>query len=97
MADRLLELLQKRQTSGTAASLQTPKYLDAMVLSKGTVANIGEFRPVESIPGPTSQVYNVAVLGTTIIPKSTFGGSPDRYVFIDYLDDDYLDPEFLIL
>lgn len=97
MADRLLELLQKRQASGTAPSLQAPKYLDAMVLSKGTVANIGEFRPVESIPGPTSQAYNVAVLGTTINPRTVFGGSPNRYLAIDYLEEDYFDPEFLIL
>lgn len=97
MADRLLELLQKRQASSATANLQAPKYLDAMVLSKGTVADIGEFRPVESIPAPTSQAYNVAVLGTTINPRTVYGGTPDRYLYIDYLDEDYMDPEFLIL
>lgn len=94
MADRLLELLRKRETSGAVARIQTPKYLDAMVLSKGTVADINQLRPVDSIPSSPVQKLNVAVDGTTYIPTFKFAGNQQRYVYFDYQDEDYVDPQF---
>jgi hypothetical protein len=94
MADRLLELLRKREASGTVARIQTPKYLDAMVLSKGAVADINQLRPVESIPNLPVQKLNVAVDGTTYSPIFKFAGPQQRYVYFDYQDEDYVDPQF---
>jgi hypothetical protein len=94
MADRLLELLRKRETSGAVARIQTPRYMDAMVLSKGTIADINQLRPIEAITGPSVQSYNVAVDGTQVSPAFKFAGSNERYVYFDYQDEDYVDPLF---
>jgi hypothetical protein len=94
MADRLLDLLKKRETSSGTAKLQTPKYMDAMVLSKGTVADINQIRTVDTISTLTLQVFNVSVDGTTVNPRTAWTGVPDRYTLIDYLQDDYFDPQF---
>lgn len=68
--------------------------MDAMVLSKGTVADINQFRPVESIAGPSVQSYNVAVDGTQVSPAFKHAGSNERYIYIDYQFEDYVDPLF---
>lgn len=94
MADRLLELLKKREASSATAKLQTPRYLDAMVLSKGTVADINQIRTIDTVSALTLQVLNVSVDGTAINPRTAFSGVPDRYTLIDYMEDDYFDPQF---
>ena len=94
MADRLLELLKKREASSATAKLQTPRYLDAMVLSKGTVADINQIRTIDTVSALTLQVLNVSVDGTTVNPRTTWTGVPDRYTLIDYMEDDYFDPQF---
>lgn len=94
MADRLLELLKKREASSATAKLQTPRYLDAMVLSKGTVADINQIRTIDTVSALTLQVLNVSVDGTTVNPRTAWTGVPDRYTLIDYMEDDYFDPQF---
>jgi len=95
MADRLLELLRKREASGVTAKLQTPRYLDAMVLSKGTVDNIGNLRVIDNSPSDVIQVYNVAVdPNSQLIPRSKWNSpAPERYLLFDYQEEDYVDPE----
>lgn len=94
MADRLLELLRKREAASATAKLQTPRYMDAMVFSKGTVADINQIRTIDNISSISSQAFNVSVDGTTLNPRTTWAGVPERYTLIDYLEDDYFDPEF---
>jgi hypothetical protein len=94
MADRLLELLRKREAGSATAKLQTPRYMDAMVLSKGTVADINQLRPIDAIPAPVLQLLNVAVDGTRVSPAFKFAGTQQRYVYFDYQDEDYVDPQF---
>jgi len=94
MADRLLDLLRKREISSATAKLQVPKYMDAMGLSKGTVADINQIRTIDTVSALTLQVLNVSVDGTAINPRTTFLGAPDRYTLIDYMEDDYFDPQF---
>lgn len=90
MADRLLELLRGRETSGAFAKLQTPRYMDAMVLSRGTVADITTLRQPEASLN-VFQTYNVAVNGTTVSPKVNFGGQPELFLALDYLENDFVD------
>lgn len=90
MADRLLELLKGRETSGAFAKLQTPRYMDAMVLSRGTVADITALRQPEAAPN-VFQTFNTAVNGTTISPKFNYGGQPELFLALDYLDNDFVD------
>jgi len=90
MADRLLELLRGRETSGAFAKLQTPRYMDAMVLSRGTVADITTLRQPEAKPN-VFQTYSVAVNGTTISPRVNFSGPPEFYLEFDYVEDDFVD------
>lgn len=90
MADRLLELLRGREASGAFAKLQTPRYMDAMVLSRGTVADITALRQPEAAPN-VFQTFNTSVNGTTISPKFNFGGQPELFLALDYLDNDFVD------
>lgn len=90
MADRLLELLRGRETSGAFAKLQTPRYMDAMVLSRGTVADITTLRQPEVAPN-VFQTFNTAINGTIISSKFNFGSQPELFLALDYLENDFVD------
>ena len=91
MADRLLELLQQQEAR--LGSSPKPRYLEAMVATRGTVADVVFMRQLEPVSS-IFQTYNVAVDGTNLSPRTVYGGGPERYLFIDYLEEDYLDPQF---
>lgn len=94
MADKLLKLLQQQEAR--LGGSPKPRYLEAMVATRGTVADVVFMRQLEPVSS-VFQTYNVAVDGTTLIPKSNFTGvgiPVDYYTFIDYLEDDYFDPQF---
>jgi hypothetical protein len=97
MADRLLELLQQQEARLVGSP--KPRYLEAMVATRGTVADVLLMRQLDPVSS-VFQTYNVAVDGTTLIPRTVYSGAPgysdalERYVFIDYLEEDYLDPQF---
>ena len=95
MADRLLELLRKREAGSATAKLQTPRYMDAMVFSKGSVDDINKLRFLDANPSNVIQSYNVAVdPNSTLSPRTTWSSiGPERYLLFDYQEEDYLDPE----
>jgi len=95
MADKLLELLRKREASGATAKLQTPRYMEAMVLSKGTVEDIDKLRFLEPNTSNVIQTHNIAVDSKAQIAPRTIWSSkaPDRYLLFDYQEEDYVDPE----
>lgn len=64
--------------------------MDAMVLSRGTVADITALRQPEAAPN-VFQTFNTAVNGTTISPKFNFGGQPELFLALDYLENDFVD------
>ncbi len=86
MADRLLELLQQQEAR--LGGSPKPRYLEAMVATRGTVADVLLMRQLDPVSNVV-QVYNVAVDGTSIAPKTTYGGSPEQYILADYIDEDY--------
>jgi len=91
MADKLLELLQQQEAR--LGGSPKPRYLEAMVATRGTVADVVFMRQLEPVSS-VFQTYNVAVNGTNLIPRTVYSGTPERYLFIDYLEEDYLDPQF---
>jgi len=92
MADRLLELLQQQEAR--LGGPPKPRYLEAMVATRGTVADVLLMRQLDPVSN-VFQTYNVAVDGTTLAPRTGWTGvSGDRYTLIGYIDDDYFDPEF---
>lgn len=94
MADKLLELLQQQEAR--LGGPPKPRYLEAMVATRGTVADVLFMRQLDPVSN-VLQSYIIPVDGTTLIPKTNFGGegiAVDYYTFIDYLEDDYFDPQF---
>lgn len=96
MADKLLELLRKRENSGAIAKVQTPKYMDAMVLSKGSVDDINKLQFINQSPSSVVQSYNVAVdANANLSPRFKWQApAPERYLLFDYQEEDYVDPQF---
>ena len=96
MADRLLELLRKRETGGATAKLQTPRYMDAMVLSKGSIDDVNKLRFVDPNTANVIQALNIATTpAAKIVPRTTWSSTgTERYLLFDYQDEDYLDPQF---
>ena len=90
MADKLLELLKRRETSGAFGEPHPPKYMDAMVLSRGTVADINFLLKPET-KSNVFQTYNVAVNGTSINSKTNFSVPPVLFLALDYLENDFVD------
>ena len=91
MADKLVKLLQQQEAR--LGGSPKPRYLEAMVATRGTVAEVVYMRQLEPVSS-VFQTYNVAVNGTNLIPRTVYSGTPERYLFIDYLEEDYLDPQF---
>jgi hypothetical protein len=91
MADRLLELLQQQEAR--LGGPRKPRYLEAMVATGGTVADVVFMRQLDPVSN-VFQTYNVAVDGTTYSPAFKFAGTQQRYVYFDYQDEDYVDPQF---